>query len=1154
MSVAGLVDLPLEIFSGLVTDLAASDLPPGASPACSDVAFILGGVLTRPGIGPGAITGLAGNPAVNYQKTFTDLEENQRLLFLDSLGVMRQEYPAGTLTQISAAGVNSPANSYGQSTSLFGREYIAISSAGFGIDLPRQWDTANYDRVSQMGPGLAPSAIDNNQPLSAISRTSGVISGTTTLDHGLSVGGLVTIAGEGADPTFNGTWPVATVGSLTTFTAWANAVAYTITSLSRVGGTVTAMLDSVPFLAAGGGDAIIVAGASDTGFDGAFTTASVSGKTVTWAQAGANKTATGGILYQNAPTIPSQGQTTPIGTLGYLVYADLQAGQVSPFVVGGEVTVASSSEGTWNTTWTIISIQTGFDPAFPYLVRLQVSGTGVAAEGFGGTVTPAIPDSSPIVSGVAGPGGNIPAGVHGLTVSFVTRQGYITKPAPPFYWVATGGFQALISGIPVGPSNIIGRILMFTTSGGATFYYVLNGISNIVDSSMGITDNTTTALTIDFSDTELASGQDASTLFDLEELGECAGTIGYSSRLFWWGERNKLQNMLNLTFDGGFSGNTPLGWTTDPVSGAGGTQDNTNVLWGSAYRITGDGVSALRGMITQSAYQDFLTAPILMVNTAYSVRVRLLKGGTIAAGSVTLELFSATSGSLGTFTVIAGAIGTSYAEFIGPLMAAIATIPADTVLRYYGSGTISNGGYIVADNIEILPTLQPYNNTVVRASFAEDPESYSGVTGFLNVAPENGQSVRAAFVLREKLYFVKEKSLYGTQDDGQNEPDAWAIDQISNVVGTFSNQGVDVGEEWAMIASRQGLYIFWGPEPVKVSQEIQQVWNSINWAAATTLWVKIDQVNRRVLVGVPTGAATSPNQILMFDYRGIDTAQEIADHWTVRYSSYTGKILAIGNAPKWSHWTLSINSACLSERPDGTAHLFLGSGSSPGSGANSGKIYDLLDPQQPGSGGVYNDDGAGIPWTYSTYYGPGHQDEQALKLGSHRKLYGYLTLLVEGSGQMTVSAQPIGNITSTALVSVQLVNVSAPATVTNATRTTGITTVYCAGGHNLAATDTQVVLSAMGDPSFDGTFPIFQILDANNFTIYQPFLGDLPSEAGGTATRLLRDFEMGTNFQAERASYTFSNYQNAANSWFKLEKLVASMSPDPFAPVRGGGG
>ncbi len=32
------------------------------------------------------------------------------------------------------------------------------------------------------------------------------------------------------------------------------------------------------------------------------------------------------------------------------------------------------------------------------------------------------------------------------------------------------------------------------------------------------------------------------------------------------------------------------------------------------------------------------------------------------------------------------------------------------------------------ENIEIFPTAQPYNTSLVRASYADDPESYDGVT------------------------------------------------------------------------------------------------------------------------------------------------------------------------------------------------------------------------------------------------------------------------------------------------------------------------------------------------------------------------------------------------------------------------------------------
>jgi hypothetical protein len=1159
LSVAGLEDLPLEIFSGLVTDLAASDLPAGASPACSDCIFILGGVLTRPGLGAGAIAGLPGSPAVNYIKTFTDLQLNQRMLFLDSLGVIRQEFPQGTLTSINP-GQNGVAGSYAQSSTLFGREYIAFSDGKFGVDIPRQFDTTNYDRVSQVGPGAAPaSAVDVSFALTALSRTSGIISGTTAAAHGLVVGGLVNIAGQSADATFNGQWPVISTPTPTTFTAWGAPSEAAITGMTRAGGVVTAILATTPSFAPG--DTIVVGKVIDASFDGKFTAATISGNVVTWPQAGTGATTSGGILYSKSYVAPVNFATN-FDSLGLLQIL----GTFPPpgFQVGGEITVAGNAVGAFNSTFTIASIYEAnpnngvIEHGVFYYIGLSTLPS--SSNGSGGTATSGVGDSAPAVTGVAGPAGSITAGVHQVSTLFVTRQGYLTRPAPPNQWIAQGGFTASVTGIPVGllDSNVVARILCFTTAGGATFFYLTAMDGALED--MIILDNTTAALVVDFDDTVLADGTNVQNLFDLVELGECAGAIAYSSRLFWWGERNKIQNFLNLTFDGGsIAGVAPIaGWTVVANPGGGSAAIVASSIWDGALLIEGNGADAVVGMITQGAANDYLGQAILQQATSYSVRVRVGISSVLAkpnAGTqLIVDLYSPSlATSYGVFAVTAAQVGAltpgTMAEFIGlltPSPTGIPIIPADLELRVYANGTLAAGAAFIVDNIEPFPTKQPYNITQVRASYAEDPESYDGVTGFLNVAPENGQAVRSAFVLREKLYLVKERSLYATEDDGQNEPNLWPITEISNRVGTESVHGVDVGEEWAIIAARAGVYIFWGPEPVKISQEIQPTWNTINWAAAQTIWVTIDTVNRRILVGAPTNGATQPNIVFMFDYRGLDVASEIADHWTVRYSSYTGKILAIGNAPKWSPWTMQINACALIERLDGTAHTFLGNGK------GSGKIYDPLDPQVPGSGGVYNDDGAGIPWTYTTYYAPGHMDEQALKLGSHRKLYGYLTGLVEGSGLMDITAQPIGNITPTKLPSIQLVNVTAPAPVTNAVRTQGTTTITCAAGHNLTAADTQAVLAGMPDPSLDGTFPIMEILNAQQFTIAQLYLPDIAPGPGGTVTRLLRDFEMTTNLFGERLSYTFSNHGNTPNSWFKMEKLVMSMKTDPWSPVRGG--
>jgi len=95
MALAGAIDVPLELFGGLVTDMPAPDLPPGVSPDCQDVIFPPAAVKTRPGLLQLLTTLLPNNPTVNYMRTFTDLNGNQRLLFLDSLGTLWQENPAG---------------------------------------------------------------------------------------------------------------------------------------------------------------------------------------------------------------------------------------------------------------------------------------------------------------------------------------------------------------------------------------------------------------------------------------------------------------------------------------------------------------------------------------------------------------------------------------------------------------------------------------------------------------------------------------------------------------------------------------------------------------------------------------------------------------------------------------------------------------------------------------------------------------------------------------------------------------------------------------------------------------------------------------------------------------------------------------------------
>lgn len=607
--------------------------------------------------------------------------------------------------------------------------------------------------------------------------------------------------------------------------------------------------------------------------------------------------------------------------------------------------------------------------------------------------------------------GNIVAGKHQVTVSFITRQGFITQPSPPIAWTANGAHQVDLAGIPIGPANIVGRLIMFTPvitppAFTGTFYSTPTGTLQLATPTiMVISDNTTTTITLDFLDSILIASFNAQYLFTQIELGECASVGGYNSRLAWLGERNKVQNFSNLTFDGGFNGATPYGWTTHNAGGGSAVAGGSLGDWQDAYTITGDGITAQRGLINQGAWQDWLGVPIIAANTSYSVRARIAKANMLTQGTLHINLHDTGGGGLTTvgLSVTAGQLsGDVYTEFIATITdAPYNPVPSGLVLQVYADGTPTNAGVFLVDSIEIFPTNQPYNFSTVRFSHSFNPESYDGTTGSVQIRPNDGQILHASFPLRNNFYFGKDHYLCYVTDDGLNEPASWAVNEVSATVGICGPNAVDWTEEWAVFAERSGLYIFWGSDPVKITPEIQQdasktgkiCWNSINWASSQSIWVRIDKVNKQILVGVPIGVnAVLPNTVFMLDYKWLDGAADIAGSPMVTYSAFTGKVLAHGRGRRWMVWNIAAASMTFAERADGTVQPFYGNS------IGNGKIYEQLPPQVQAS-----DDGVAINSFYSTYYAPSHVEEQIVQLGAHQKLLGYLKWRATGNGILSIA-------------------------------------------------------------------------------------------------------------------------------------------------------
>jgi hypothetical protein len=1097
MSTAGAVDLPLDIWGGLVTDMPTANLLEGVSPDCADVKFTLTGVATRPGLSS-LYTPLPGNPTVNYIKSYVDPSEGQHTLFLDSAGNLWQEYPQGTVALIQAS---LQPNAYGKSVTEFGREYIAFSDGNFGKDIPRQFDGTYFDRVSQDGPGAGPSGQDFQPTPAALNSPSGssiqatiaaaptgaVRSGSTTITesyrdnlghihyvqatvsttvtitttaaHGFSTGDLVTIAWV-TDSTFDGIFGI-TVATSTSFTY---AQQGTLNATSG-GGTAT---DNSATSGGGGPQGLIRAGNIVTA-----TTSAAHGFQAGWT-----------VQVSGVPNVNLGGSITSIQRSGSV--ATVVTASAHGLVPNSTVVITGvTGDTTFNGTFTVAEVPSA--TSFTYAQTLgdstgTVSGTSYAQDIFNGTFTIlTVPSSTTFTYEDVGPNdaagggtatiqGNVSPGQHQVAVSFVTRQGYVTRPSPPVTFSAGGTKLVSLSNVPVGPANVVGRIVMFTAAitppaTTSSFFYL--------PSKMEIKDNTTTSLVVDFSDDALIAGQSADSLFDKVTLGQCAGTINYAERMLWWGERKAQSNWLNLRFDGGWDPNVaalPLGWAFDATYGIGGQRESSAVAWGDAYKIIGDGATAIRGKRTQPAYVDYNNVPLIEAGTSYSVRA-MVWGASLTQGTLHINLTSASGGFTTTGLAISPSqVNASFQEFAAEIISdsqITGQVPSDLTLQLYVDGTATNGGYFIIDEIEIYPTATPTNPSVLRASDIADPESFDGVTGFLQVSPQDGQRIVACFTIREFLYVLKQRSMYVIQDDPSSEPSGWSVKEVSNRVGAAGINAVASGAESAIIVNRDGAYYFDGSlVPGKLTQEISPPtssptppfsWESINWGAGETVWALLDMREKRALIGVPYAAATSPTKVLLFDFRTADQ-ESPASLPPYHVSSFSGKLFAIAKGRKWAPWAITANSGALVERADGTAHTLLGNG------AGNGKIYDLLDSQ-------LSDDGTAINSYYLTYFVPSVMLEQQMHLASHVKLFTYLTLYVEGSGTLSMIAYGPGQIRSYTLPTFAL---SSP-------------------------------------PGLDQAYPI--------------------------------------NIGEERTAFKFGT--NAAGSWFRMNRLIASVKQHPTIPLRG---
>jgi hypothetical protein len=1021
----------------------------------------------------------------NYIKTYQQTGGEITTLALGSDGVMYGEDVVNNPNVLTARYTAIEPESFAQSCTQSDREFIAISDLLKGTDIPYTFDGKQFDRLSQVGPGAPPTctstsagspivSITQNPPhalltgshdwllvsdspadhksfgtpstpgnvFTIIFRSATPVPPEITPGSNIFISGFPAINGNvvNNDPTGTTTpkfYTVTSIGQAIPGQQSYDAITFVVPFTTfynkptppgcQIQSTTATMTTSVqvPNLEVGNQFQVSgTGGAPPGGYDS------------TW-------------LVLATPNAAQMQITSTSLTGNVATYAFNLITGTAP-VVGQAVTVTQTlnGNGIFNITQGIISSVT----AGTFSVGINSPDIASAAETGAGIIFGTIFqfDAFAIIGnrlgGTVVSTGTIASGVRKCCYSFLTRNGYLTKPSPIVIFDVPSGASAIaVAHLATGPDNVIARVVHFTAANGGNFLNIKEPVTvqtlagSVVNTSTWVLDNTTTNVVFSFSDAVLlgeAAGSGAidvqgNNLFETAELGSSVALIPYGARVFALGEQNKLTNLLNWSFDGGIgivqssagagggpglNATYPLGWTVDPTNGTGGSVVSSPIF-GFAYQISNTtGVTkAIWGMITQGAFQDEFMVPIIQASTAYSVRVTASVPTGPTTGNLIVDLFDPAAGKvLGSFSLDLSTVATTMNIFTGTLLTTVlAPVPQGLLLRVYGTN-ILNGVTIQLDRVEVFPTEEPNLSTQLTGSYVDNFEAFDQITGVVNAAIQNQQAVKSAFILYDTLYLVKTGSLVSTQDNGTTEPVGWSTRVVSSAVGTTSVYGVttgideaNTGEEWAIIAGQPGAFIFNGGQPIKLTEEIQSLWNQINWKYGHTLWVKNDIVNRRILFGVPlkvpnqwfpTGLIpddsnpTTPNVIIELNYKQLNTAGMLESKPEV-HVSYSGKLIASEIVRKWSIWTIVSPCAAFVTRPDTTAPLFLGNSQ------DTGKIYSLEE-------GQLDDDGSPIPQIWDSYGFVTQEQEKAFNLGSVRKLFEYMTLKIDGTGDLTIKVFP----------------------------------------------------------------------------------------------------------------------------------------------------
>ena len=255
-------------------------------------------------------------------------------------------------------------------------------------------------------------------------------------------------------------------------------------------------------------------------------------------------------------------------------------------------------------------------------------------------------------------------------------------------------------------------------------------------------------------------------------------------------------------------------------------------------------------------------------------------------------------------------------------------------------------------------------------SLAGDYESFDAATSQLPITTSSGEICWGLLEYRNQIYAMRERSGV-VLTPGAGEPASWDAKarwsgDKGNGVGPCGPRAFAQNGQFIGFVHRTGFYKYDETTPDLMTKEIPREWGTINWAAATTIHVSIDDDTHTVRIQAPVGNSMVPNKEFCLSY---------LEGWLnpIHFSTFAQNEVSQEASRRWSFNDVS---AYISKRIYRTVPnpppLPLGATGISETGSEfyiSQLAYTTTDESgivNARTQGRFNDNGAGIDWVYET--------------------------------------------------------------------------------------------------------------------------------------------------------------------------------------------